>query len=567
MLYFRLLCLVILLTAGAIPPPPEQPSDPVLQKSQPTEPFTNYDVLDSNGVFELFWKYNNTHITFESHVKTLGYVGFGLSPHGQMFPADVVIGWVKDGAVHFKDRHSIGHYEPIIDKSQDWILLSGKEENGKTVLKFVRKLRSCDKDDRNIEEGTTKVIFSWHPEDPQHETGLPFHGDSNKGSKSLLLLSPAQNQHLPKDAIHFDFVNKKTHLPVQDTYYHCTSYRVPKLDKKHHMVMFEPIIEKVNLEYVHHIIVYKCPAHVNYTDSMIGQQYECYEHEDRHPMELRNCMTTSFLAWAVGGGPMYIPEKVGFPLGDDDDSGVFVLETHYNNPTLKSDVIDSSGLRMHYTPTLRHYDGDMLYTGLLVDGLQIIPPGYKKFSSTGFCSSDCTNRKLSPDGINVFGVFPHSHLLGHAVRTRIIRQGEETVISDDDNYDFDYQETRLINKEIKIMPGDTIKTQCIYKSDDIDRMTFGGLSTREEMCIGFLMYYPKVEMGICASLPQYNQYIDIHTHHKDMQLYELLKGRDWKNETIRNDFQKITDESQHYMVCGSHAGYQKVCTVSSESYA
>jgi hypothetical protein len=45
--------------------------------------------------------FNATHITFELHVKTRGYVGFGISPNGKMYPSDVVIGWVKDGVTHF----------------------------------------------------------------------------------------------------------------------------------------------------------------------------------------------------------------------------------------------------------------------------------------------------------------------------------------------------------------------------------------------------------------------------------------------------------------------------------
>ena len=34
-------------------------------------------------------------------MQTWGYVGFGLSPNGNMYPADVVIGWVKDGKTFF----------------------------------------------------------------------------------------------------------------------------------------------------------------------------------------------------------------------------------------------------------------------------------------------------------------------------------------------------------------------------------------------------------------------------------------------------------------------------------
>ena len=67
----------------------------------PSENFAFYDVLDTNKNFHLFWKFNETHITFELHVRQRGYVGFGMSPNGRMFPSDVVVGWVKDGKVHF----------------------------------------------------------------------------------------------------------------------------------------------------------------------------------------------------------------------------------------------------------------------------------------------------------------------------------------------------------------------------------------------------------------------------------------------------------------------------------
>ena len=67
----------------------------------PSEEFTHDIVLLPDDEYHLFWKYNDTHITFEVHVQTLGYVGFGLSPTGGMEGADVVIGWVKDGQVSF----------------------------------------------------------------------------------------------------------------------------------------------------------------------------------------------------------------------------------------------------------------------------------------------------------------------------------------------------------------------------------------------------------------------------------------------------------------------------------
>ena len=72
-------------------------------KPIPTEPFGNVWQLDSQGNYWLFWKFNATHITFETHVNTKGYIGFGLTNNGKMYPSDVVVGWIDNqGSTHFK---------------------------------------------------------------------------------------------------------------------------------------------------------------------------------------------------------------------------------------------------------------------------------------------------------------------------------------------------------------------------------------------------------------------------------------------------------------------------------
>lgn len=37
-----------------------------------TEPYVHSAKLDKDGNYNLFWKFNDTHITFEVHVKTKG---------------------------------------------------------------------------------------------------------------------------------------------------------------------------------------------------------------------------------------------------------------------------------------------------------------------------------------------------------------------------------------------------------------------------------------------------------------------------------------------------------------
>ena len=64
--------------------------------------------------YKLYWSYDLAAetIRFAVRVRTEGWVGFGLSPNGQMPGSDVVIGWVTDqGEVvfHVSVKHAKLH--------------------------------------------------------------------------------------------------------------------------------------------------------------------------------------------------------------------------------------------------------------------------------------------------------------------------------------------------------------------------------------------------------------------------------------------------------------------------
>ena len=57
--------------------------------------------------YALYWSFDNDaqNISFAVRVRTTGWIGFGLSPNGQMPQSDVVIGWVDgSGGTHFDVR-------------------------------------------------------------------------------------------------------------------------------------------------------------------------------------------------------------------------------------------------------------------------------------------------------------------------------------------------------------------------------------------------------------------------------------------------------------------------------
>lgn len=64
------------------------------------ENYTRQLQLKDNGDYVVYWKVSgfsdSDEIIFEIHARTLGWIGFGLSPNGGMPGADIVIGGLDD---------------------------------------------------------------------------------------------------------------------------------------------------------------------------------------------------------------------------------------------------------------------------------------------------------------------------------------------------------------------------------------------------------------------------------------------------------------------------------------
>ncbi|MPC31342.1 DBH-like monooxygenase protein 1 [Portunus trituberculatus] len=70
-------------------------------------------------------------------------------------------------------------------------------------------------------------------------------------------------------------------------------------------------------------------------------------------------------------------------------------------------------------------------------------------------------------------------------------------------YDFNYQSSRVFKEEVMLLPGDTLITECYYNSSHNTKPTTGGLTTKEEMCLAFLSYYPRTKLFSCLSEPKF----------------------------------------------------------------
>ena len=91
----------------------------------------------------------------------------------------------------------------------------------------------------------------------------------------------------------------------------------------------------------------------------------------------------------------------------------------YENPEWIPYAVDNSGLKLWITDNPRKYDAGLFSTGVTISMLQMIPPMERKlFTSTGICSSQCTQAMFPPEGLKVFAWMPHTHLAGRKVRVR-----------------------------------------------------------------------------------------------------------------------------------------------------
>ncbi|XP_066270631.1 DBH-like monooxygenase protein 1 homolog [Branchiostoma lanceolatum] len=204
-----------------------------------SDKFTHQESLDEEGKFHLFWKFDDEKI--EAQVQTTGWVGLGLSPNGGMPGSDIAIGWVKDGTAYLTDRYAEAQAQPPVDESQDWELVSGYENGTHTVLRFNRKLTTCDVRDRVINEDTMRVLWAWHDDDPEDESGAggPAYHGANRGVRSTILLSNIIDTANSAGALNytFDIAMNNVLIPdYQDTTYWCRMFQMPNLASKHHMI-------------------------------------------------------------------------------------------------------------------------------------------------------------------------------------------------------------------------------------------------------------------------------------------------------------------------------------------
>lgn len=214
--------------------------------------------------------------------------------------------------------------------------------------------------------------------------------------------------------------------------------------------------------------------------------------------------------WAPGSDDLILPPNVGTRFGPNGYR-TLMMEIHYDNPSREAGRVDDSGVRLYYTSTLRQHDSGMFQIGdpkLYLSGREAssssnaVPFGKWEFDCPGRCTADAMQRG-DVEEVTVFHELLHMHRAGTRMNVKHYRDGATTPLreSNVDLFDFDQNGCYAVVQEpYTIRPNDRFATTCYYrKSDDGDVVRFG-IASEEEMCVGFVWYYPAVPDwdGICG---------------------------------------------------------------------
>ncbi|XP_069121902.1 DBH-like monooxygenase protein 1 [Argopecten irradians] len=280
----------------------------------------------------------------------------------------------------------------------------------------------------------------------------------------------------------------ETAVPPTETNYFCMLFDLPT-DGDYHMVATTPYID--NEEVMHHILLFGCDETTEeITDVPMNSPWPC------GMAAHRQCLTLIGL-WGVGFTGECVHKDVGFRIGQNGYRKA-AFQFHWNNPLLRSDFTDSSGMTLYYTANRRLHDATTMMIGQTYIA---IPPGQETYSVEATCTKDCTSRKLS-DTVYITKATNHMHYLGRQQRIEQYRDGEKIRdLTNDELYSYDNPALVQFEDPIELRPGDELKTTCTYRSIGKDKTTFFGDGTSDEMCYGFFTFYPaeNIQMPYCLA--------------------------------------------------------------------
>lgn len=492
---------------------PTQQSEPVWWRNGT---FENSKILSDEGNVVFKWSVN-THrkeIHLGLSFPGTGWAGLGLSLVGSMKGADIAMVNKKpserrddEHTFQVVDSFSKDFEKPVPDPDglQNYILIHAERNETHSWFHVKRPLVTCDSfNDIEIGIPPMYVMYAFGPgEEPM------YHGPNQRGGSlvSLLVkdlieteppLIPQQNiltlseyknathskTSTEKFALDITSEQKGFEIPAQDTTYVSFKFNLTEEFRGKEAISYSGLKPILGDSLAHHAFLYRCSEES--FDEFEENEVEAYIMPD-------DCMV--FLGWTQGMDYVSFPSDVSGKLGGDGDH-LFVMQVHYENPGRLQKQLSNFGFRLYYQLAPTRYEYGSLY--MVTPFREIMVPAGAISTAKTICPSSCTAQAFPEDGVNLFYVVLHGHKTLKRIAVRHIRNGEELdIIAETDYYDFKKQPSLYVDR--KLLPGDTLITECEYDGSHISNAVVGGDSSEDEMCNVFFAVYPKIDIFSACS--------------------------------------------------------------------
>lgn len=279
-----------------------------------------------------------------------------------------------------------------------------------------------------------------------------------KGSSLLLLLLAAATT---ASKSRFTITAPAHVAHPTDDYYQCVASKAPS--ETSHIVHFQP--EKANYVHgrVHHMILFGCE-----TPFQKSGPWEC----DSQPICGDDKDSFLLYAWAKKAPAMTMPKGAGFVVGGNTKLKYFVLQQHFLKKKLEG-LPKPTGLSFVLQQGLPQKFAGMYI--LMVEEFKV--PGGKKRVAV---KTHCKTKTSEP--ITLFAYRTHAHDIGYMVHGTL--NGKQIVKHSPQIP----QSFNMLDKQIKVKPGDDMSVKCVYDSSKRHRVTKVGSTHLDEMCNLYFMF-------------------------------------------------------------------------------
>ncbi|CAL8146108.1 unnamed protein product [Orchesella dallaii] len=478
--------------------------------------FHQREILDNATGLSLEWNLSLESKTILFTIETLrgsaegNHVALGLTKKGRVEQgADVILtGIGSNGRPFVSDMVTPNGRAVVQDRNQNWILMDSQRlATGGSRITIQRGFDACDEQDMPFNSDLIHLVWGYgSTSSSRTQTDISW----RNGSRPIYFLDPIVVRPPPQEdeTIQTFRVSRKMLVPARHTSYWCSLHKLnTTLNQKHHIVGFAPYFSnELGRKHVHHQTIHRCIAPPNSDPEDLFEPFvnqpgeECYINNNTHLP--RSYCVEYIHEWAVGGKDVPFPDNVGFALGGESSPiEYFLYETHYDNPEVRDDLYLETGVDFVYSSRLKENEGGIMLIGHGPFGQWVMPPMTSEFDLAGHCNPTCTSGMFPPEGVEILVARLHGHLSSRRVRIKHFRDGKELPwILNDDNYDFNFQQWRALYNPVRILPGDQITVQCGYDNTwKNSSATVSGYSTRDEMCVGWLLINKRVDHSYCMS--------------------------------------------------------------------